>query len=76
MPALPAPAPELADEFADQLPALRSVLLRDASAILASDPAAKGLGEIITRILGFTPRLCTGWPTPCTSAGCRACPAC
>nr|WP_236668633.1 serine O-acetyltransferase [Hymenobacter rubidus] len=53
VPHLPAPAPELADEFTSQLPALRAALLRDASAILASDPAAQGLGEIISSYPGF-----------------------
>ena len=53
VPALPAPAAVLADEFTAQLPALRAALLRDASAILASDPAAQGLGEIISSYPGF-----------------------
>ncbi|WP_426060724.1 serine O-acetyltransferase [Hymenobacter sp. B1770] len=53
VPSLPAPAPALADEFTAQLPALRTALLRDASAILAGDPAAQGLGEIITSYPGF-----------------------
>ncbi len=53
VPALPASAAALADEFTDQLPALRAALLRDASAILASDPAAQGLGEIISSYPGF-----------------------
>ena len=53
VPALPAPAPALADEFTAQLPALRAALLRDASAILASDPAAQGLAEIISSYPGF-----------------------
>ncbi|GAC1603515.1 MAG: hypothetical protein NVS3B25_32230 [Hymenobacter sp.] len=53
VPALPAPAAALADEFAAQLPALRQALLRDASAILAADPAAQGLAEIISSYPGF-----------------------
>ena len=53
VPALPASATELADEFTAQLPALRAALLRDASAILASDPAAQGLAEIISSYPGF-----------------------
>ena len=53
VPALPAPATELADEFTAQLPDLRAALLRDASAILASDPAAQGLTEIIGSYPGF-----------------------
>ena len=53
VPALPAPAPALADEFTAQLPDLRAALLRDASAILASDPAAQGLAEIIVSYPGF-----------------------
>ncbi|OGX84477.1 serine O-acetyltransferase [Hymenobacter glacialis] len=53
VPSLPSPAPALADEFTAQLPALRAALLRDASAILASDPAAQGLAEIISSYPGF-----------------------
>jgi serine O-acetyltransferase len=53
VPALPASATALADEFTAQLPALRAALLRDASAILASDPAATGLTEIISSYPGF-----------------------
>ena len=53
VPALPASATALADEFTAQLPALRAALLRDASSILASDPAAQGLGEIISSYPGF-----------------------
>ncbi|GAA3987890.1 serine acetyltransferase [Hymenobacter antarcticus] len=53
VPALPAPAAELAGEFTAQLPVLRAALLRDASAILASDPAAQGLAEIISSYPGF-----------------------
>ena len=53
VPALPAPAIALADEFTSQLPDLRAALLRDASAILASDPAAQGLAEIISSYPGF-----------------------
>ncbi|GAB3856286.1 hypothetical protein GCM10028822_28440 [Hymenobacter terrigena] len=53
VPALPASPAALADEFTAQLPALRAALLRDASAILASDPAAQGLAEIISSYPGF-----------------------
>ena len=53
VPGLPAAPAALADEFTAQLPALRAALLRDASAILASDPAAHGLGEIISSYPGF-----------------------
>lgn len=53
VPALPAPASALADEFTAQLPVLRAALLRDASAILASDPAAEGLAEVISSYPGF-----------------------
>jgi len=53
VPALPAPAAALAAEFTAQLPALRAALLRDATAILASDPAAQGLAEIISSYPGF-----------------------
>jgi serine O-acetyltransferase len=53
VPHLPAPAAALADEFTAQLPALRAALLRDATAILASDPAAQGLAEIIGSYPGF-----------------------
>ena len=53
VPALPAPPAVLADEFTAQLPVLRATLLRDATAILASDPAAQGLTEIISSYPGF-----------------------
>ena len=53
VPALPASAAVLAAEYAAQLPALRVALLRDASSILASDPAAQGLAEIISSYPGF-----------------------
>lgn len=53
VPNLPAPPSVLANEFAAQLPALRAALQRDASAILASDPAAQGLGEIVSTYPGF-----------------------
>ena len=58
-----------------QLPALRAALLLDASAIVASRPRRPGPGrnhQLRTR--ASTPRPCTGWPTPCTGAGCRALP--
>ena len=53
VPRLPFPAAALADEFTAQLPVLRAALLRDATAILASDPAAQGLAEIISSYPGF-----------------------
>ena len=53
VPRLPFPAVALADEFTAQLPVLRAALLRDATAILASDPAAQGLAEIISSYPGF-----------------------
>ena len=53
VPALPAPPTELAATLFDQLPALRSALMRDATATLAADPAAQGLAEIIGSYPGF-----------------------
>ena len=53
VPALPASPTALADEFTAQLPVLRATLIRDATAILASDPAAQGLTEIISSYPGF-----------------------
>ncbi len=53
VPELPAPPAKLAATLFDQLPALRSALLRDATATLAADPAAQGLAEIISSYPGF-----------------------
>lgn len=53
VPGLPAPAPVLANEFTAQLPALRTTLLRDAGAILTSDPAAQDLAEVVSTYPGF-----------------------
>ena len=53
VPNLPAAPSVLANEFAAQLPALRAALVRDATAIMASDPAAQGLGEIVSSYPGF-----------------------
>ncbi len=53
VPRLPAPAQALAAEFTAQLPDLRAALLRDATAIFASDPAAQGLAEIVSSYPGF-----------------------
>lgn len=53
VPGLPAPAAELSAEFTSQLPVLRENLLRDATAILASDPAATDRGEVIANYPGF-----------------------
>lgn len=40
--------------FLDQLPAIRSVLLQDAEAINAGDPAAQSVDEVILAYPGFT----------------------
>ncbi|AMJ64743.1 serine O-acetyltransferase [Hymenobacter sp. PAMC 26628] len=53
VPGLPAPAATLAAEFTVQLPLLREALLRDAAAILASDPAAQDRAEVISTYPGF-----------------------
>ena len=53
VPELPAPPAELAHTLFDQLPALREILLRDAEATLAADPAAQGLAEVISSYPGF-----------------------
>jgi len=53
VPCLPGSPAALADEFTAQLPVLRAALQRDATAILASDPAAQGLTEIISSYPGF-----------------------
>ncbi len=53
VPELPAAPAELAGSLFDQLPALREILLRDADATLAADPAAQGLAEVISSYPGF-----------------------
>jgi len=53
VPGLPATAGLLAAEFTAQLPLLREALLHDAAAILASDPAAQDLAEVISTYPGF-----------------------
>ena len=53
VPELPAPPAELAHTLFDHLPALREILLRDAEATLAADPAAQGLAEVISSYPGF-----------------------
>lgn len=53
VPGLPAAPAVLAEEFAAQLPRLREALIRDATAILASDPAASDRAEIIGSYPGF-----------------------
>ena len=53
VPELPAPAATLAAEFTAQLPRLREALIRDATAILASDPAAQDRAEIVISYPGF-----------------------
>ncbi|KAA9325529.1 serine acetyltransferase [Hymenobacter busanensis] len=52
-PALPRPPQELAAELVAQLPALHELLLLDAQAILAADPAAQDLAEVIGTYPGF-----------------------
>ncbi|MBC6697774.1 serine O-acetyltransferase [Hymenobacter sp. BT190] len=51
--ALPEPPAAIAAACMARLPALRDLLLRDAAAILAADPAAQGLDEVITTYPGF-----------------------
>jgi serine O-acetyltransferase len=50
---LPDPPAAVAAACMARLPALRDLLLRDAAAILAADPAAQGLDEVITTYPGF-----------------------
>ncbi|QNE38394.1 serine acetyltransferase [Hymenobacter sp. NBH84] len=47
------PAPVVATNFIEQLPQLRELLLLDATAIVAADPAAEGLLEVIATYPGF-----------------------
>lgn len=53
VPDLPTSAAELAAEFTQRLPALREALIRDATAIQASDPAAHDRAEVISSYPGF-----------------------
>lgn len=53
VPDLPTPAAELAAEFTHRLPALREALIRDATAIQASDPAAGDRAEVVSSYPGF-----------------------
>ena len=53
VPHLPAPAATLAAEFTALLPVLREALIRDATAILASDPAADDRAVVISSYPGF-----------------------
>jgi serine O-acetyltransferase len=50
---LPAPTDHLVDHFAHQLPGLRAILLEDADAICAGDPAAVDVDEVIRAYPGF-----------------------
>ncbi|WP_426490561.1 serine O-acetyltransferase [Hymenobacter sp. 102] len=47
------PAPQLAAALLASLPFLRDTLLLDAAAIVAADPAAQGLAEVISTYPGF-----------------------
>ncbi|GAA3951194.1 serine O-acetyltransferase [Hymenobacter algoricola] len=49
----PAPAATVAVTCLEGLPLLRESLLRDAAAIVAADPAAQGLAEVISTYPGF-----------------------
>jgi serine O-acetyltransferase len=53
VPDLPTAAAELATEFTHRLPALREALVRDATAIQASDPAAGDRAEVVSSYPGF-----------------------
>lgn len=53
VPALPQPPDELVVQLFRQLPTLRELLLLDAQAILAADPAAQDLAEVICTYPGF-----------------------
>ncbi|SHL53457.1 serine O-acetyltransferase [Hymenobacter psychrotolerans] len=50
---LPEAAAAVAAGLMSRLPALRDALLQDAAAILAADPAAQGLDEVISTYPGF-----------------------
>jgi serine O-acetyltransferase len=52
-PAAPAPARQLVDEFIAEIPRLRELLLEDADAIYAGDPAAVDHDEVIRAYPGF-----------------------
>ncbi|RSK36023.1 serine O-acetyltransferase [Hymenobacter metallilatus] len=47
------PAPELAAALISSLPFLRETLLLDAAAIVAADPAAQGMAEVVSTYPGF-----------------------
>ncbi|UYZ61386.1 serine O-acetyltransferase [Hymenobacter weizhouensis] len=47
------PAADVAAELWDALPDLRQLLLQDAAAIVAADPAAQGLAEVVSTYPGF-----------------------
>ncbi|TGD83019.1 serine O-acetyltransferase [Hymenobacter wooponensis] len=49
----PQPAAELAADCVASLPVLREMLLLDAQAIVAADPAAEGLAEVVATYPGF-----------------------
>lgn len=51
--ALPVPPPALAADLFARLPVLRELLLLDAHAIMAADPAAQDLAEVICTYPGF-----------------------
>lgn len=53
--AVPTPesGPNLAASLVEALPALRATLLQDAAAIVAADPAAQGLAEVVASYPGF-----------------------
>lgn len=49
----PVPAANLSQELMQMLPVLRAMLLQDAAAIVAADPAAQGLAEVVGTYPGF-----------------------
>ena len=53
VPGLPGPPAALAAEMLSLVPALRQNLLLDAHAILAADPAAQGMAEVVSTYPGF-----------------------
>ena len=53
VPGLPSPPAALAADLLHHLPELRHNLLLDAQAILAADPAAQGLAEVLSTYPGF-----------------------
>ncbi len=50
---LPAPSAVLADTFAEALPGIYSLLIKDAQAMSEGDPAASGIDEVILAYPGF-----------------------